>query len=296
MKLATERKLVFFLFLLIPILCFAIFIIYPIIESVRLSFHRWDGISPDMTYVGLENYQKLFSHPRFRIALMNNIKWLVFSLLLPPFLGLGVALLIDQKIRGESVFQAIFFIPYTITPVAVASIWRWLYEPRGGLFNQFLAKVGLGEYARVWLGDPNIASYSIMFASLWWTTGFSLVLYISGLRNIPPELLEAAEMDGAGFFQKFYAIIFPQLLPSTIVVLAMSAINALRVFDLIYSLTGGGPGYATEVLATMMFDVSFNRFEQGLGSAIAVVLFLLSAAIILPYVYYSSKGLEEIRS
>ena len=101
MKLATERKLVFFLFLLIPILCFAIFIIYPIIESVRLSFHRWDGISPDMTYVGLENYQKLFSHPRFRIALMNNIKWLVFSLLLPPFLVLGVSLLIDQKIRCE---------------------------------------------------------------------------------------------------------------------------------------------------------------------------------------------------
>lgn len=296
MKLTTERKLTFILFLTIPMLCFLTFIVYPIGKSIVLSFNRWDGISPHMAYVGLENYQRLFSNPRFWTALNNNLKWLIFSLVFPTSLGLALALLLDQKVKGESVFQTIFFIPYTITPVAVAAVWRWLFEPRSGLLNRLLREMGLRKYMQIWIGDPNIATYSIMLTSLWWTTGFALVLYISGLRSIPLELIEAAEIDGARFPQKFRFVMLPQLLPSTIVALAMSGINALRVFDLIYALTGGGPGYSTEVLATMMFDVSFNRFEQGLGSAIAVILLLSSAVIILPYVYHSGRGLEEIRN
>ena len=164
------------------------------------------------------------------------------------------------------------------------------------MINQLLTRIGLGHLARPWIGNVSIATYAVMAASLWWTTGFSLVLYLSGLRNIPPELLEAADIDGANFLQKFRRVIIPQLLPSTIVVLAMSAVDALRVFDIIYALTRGGPGYATEVLATLMFDFSFNRFDMGLGSAVAVVLLVLSAIIILPYIYHTSKGLEGIRN
>lgn len=296
MKLETERKLTFALFLVIPGVSFSVFVIYPIIRSIWLSFHRWDGISPVMTYVGLRNYQRLFANTAFKIALTNNAKWLVFSLLLPPALGLLLALLIDNKLKGERLFQTIYFLPYTITPVAVAAVWRWLYEPRNGLINQLLTRIGLGHLARPWIGNVSIATYAVMAASLWWTTGFSLVLYLSGLRNIPPELLEAADIDGANFLQKFRRVIIPQLLPSTIVVLAMSAVDALRVFDIIYALTRGGPGYATEVLATLMFDFSFNRFDMGLGSAVAVVLLVLSAIIILPYIYHTSKGLEGIRN
>ncbi|HBG09512.1 MAG TPA: sugar ABC transporter permease [Firmicutes bacterium] len=296
MKLETERKLTFALFLVIPVVSFSVFVIYPIIRSIWLSFHRWDGISPVMTYVGLRNYQRLFANTAFKIALTNNAKWLVFSLLLPPALGLLLALLIDNKLKGERLFQTIYFLPYTITPVAVAAVWRWLYEPRNGLINQLLTRIGLGHLARPWIGNVSIATYAVMAASLWWTTGFSLVLYLSGLRNIPPELLEAADIDGANFLQKFRRVIIPQLLPSTIVVLAMSAVDALRVFDIIYALTRGGPGYATEVLATLMFDFSFNRFDMGLGSAVAVVLLVLSAIIILPYIYHTSKGLEGIRN
>jgi len=296
MKLETERKLTFALFLVIPVVSFSVFAIYPIIRSIWLSFHRWDGISPVMTYVGLRNYQRLFANTAFKIALTNNAKWLVFSLLLPPALGLLLALLIDNKLKGERLFQTIYFLPYTITPVAVAAVWRWLYEPRNGLINQLLTRIGLGHLARPWIGNVSIATYAVMAASLWWTTGFSLVLYLSGVRNIPPELLEAADIDGANFLQKFRRVIIPQLLPSTIVVLAMSAVDALRVFDIIYALTRGGPGYATEVLATLMFDFSFNRFDMGLGSAVAVVLLVLSAIIILPYIYHTSKGLEGIRN
>ena len=295
MKLATEKRLTFTLFLFIPVVTFAVFVIYPIFQSISLSFHRWDGISPTMAYVGLQNYQKLIANPRFWVAIVNNAKWLIFSLMVPTALGLFLALLIDQKVKGESIFQTIFFIPYAITPTAVAAVWRWLFEPRNGLLNKSLIAMGLRKHMQIWIGDPAIATYSIMMSNLWWTTGFALVLYMSGLRGIPPELIEAAEIDGGNFLQRFRRVIFPQLLPSTIVILAMSGISAMRVFDLIYSLTRGGPGYATEVLATMMFDVSFNRFEMGLGSAVAVVLFLLSAAIILPYVYHTSRSLEEIR-
>src|SRR5690554_5362404 len=241
MKLETERKLTFALFLVIPVVSFSVFVIYPIIRSIWLSFHRWDGISPVMTYVGIRNYQRLFANTAFKIALTNNAKWLVFSLLLPPALGLLLALLIDNKLKGQRLFQTICFPPYTITPVAVAAVWRWLYEPRNGLINQLLTRIGLGHLARPWIGNVSIATYAVMAASLWWTTGFSLVLYLSGLRNIPPELLEAADIDGANFLQKFRRVIIPQLLPSTIVVLAMSAVDALRVFDIIYALTRGGP-------------------------------------------------------
>lgn len=296
MKLETERRITFGLFLVVPVVSFTVFVIYPIVRSIWLSLHRWDGISPTMKYIGLRNYERLLANSAFWTALTNNAKWLVFSLLIPPALGLLLALLIDNNIKGERMFQTIYFLPYTITPVAVAAVWRWLYEPRNGLINQLLTQVGLGHLARPWIGNVSIATYAVMAASLWWTTGFSLVLYLSGLRNIPPELLEAADIDGANFLQKFRRVIVPQLLPSTIVVLAMSAVDALRIFDIIYALTRGGPGYATEVLATLMFDYSFNRFDMGLGSAVAVILLILSAIIILPYIYHTSKGLEGIRN
>ncbi len=296
MTLSNERRRTFALFLCVPLLCFIIFIVYPIFRSIILSFQEWDGLSKNIKFVGLQNYKDIFASELFWNSLINNIKWLLFSLVVPTLLGLFIAILLDQKIKLESLFQTIFFIPYTITPVAVASAWSWLYSPRSGVFNQFLRLIGLPGMQQVWLGNGQIATYSIMFASLWWSTGFAMLLYFSGLRSIPREFLEAAEVDGAGFWTKLWSIIIPQLLPSTIVVMAMQGISAMRVFDLIYSMTGGGPGTSTHVLATMMFDISFNRFEMGKGSAVAVILFLLSMAIILPYVYHSSKGLEELRS
>lgn len=295
MRLATERKVTFSLFLFIPVFLFLVFFIYPVCRSIVLSLHSWDGISPSMTFVGLRNYARLLESGRFLHSLANNAKWLVFSLLVPTSLGLILALMIDQKIKGEAIFKTIFFLPYTITPVAVGAVWRWLYEPSNGLINRILILAGLEHSTQVWLGDPAIATYSIMFASLWWTTGFSFVLYLSGLRNIPVEVIEAARIDGTSFSKLFFYVMFPMLLPSTIVVLAMSGISAMRVFDIIYALTGGGPAYATDVLATQMYDVAFNRFEMGVGSALAVILLLLSVLIILPYVYYSSQRLEGIR-
>lgn len=295
MRLAVERKLTIAMFMFIPLVLFTFFFIYPIVQSCIISLHNWDGIAPAMKYVGLQNYERLFRDMRFYYAVTNNAKWLVFSLLLPTSFGLALALLLDRKIKGESIFKTVIFLPYTITPVAVAAVWRWLYEPGNGLINQALTLLGLSGLTRVWLGDMRIATYAVMFASLWWTTGYSFVVYLAGLRNIPAELIEAAQIDGASFPKMFRYVTFPMLLPSTIVVLAMSGISAMRIFDLIYALTNGGPVYATNVLAIQMYDVSFVQMEMGKGSALAVILLVLSAIIILPYIYYSSRRLEDVR-
>lgn len=295
MNLKTEKYLTFAAFLFIPGVLFAVFFIYPIVKTVSLSLHAWDGFSPNMVYVGLKNYVDLFRNERFLLALANNGRWLVFLVLVPPAVGLFLGLLVDQKVRGEGLFKVIYFVPYTITPVAVAAIWRWLYAPYTGFFSQALTSVGLGSLAQPWLGRPNYATYAVMLAVLWWLTGFSFIVFFSGLRNVPTELIEAARIDGASFWKLFRYVTFPVLLPSTIVVVAICGIESMRIFDVIYAMTKGGPAYATEVLSTLMYDVSFNRLQMGLGSSIAVILLILAAVIILPYVIYSSRGLEGIR-
>lgn len=294
MRIATERRITYLCFLFIPVSLFFLFYIYPIFKTFIISLNDWDGISPTMSFVGLGNYIELFGDARFQVSFTNNIKWLLFYMLIPSAVGLGLALLLNQRIDGKSIFRTVFFLPYTIMPVAVASVWRWLYEPGNGLFNRVLTGVGLGKYTQVWLGDPRIATYSIMIAALWWSAGFAFVLYFSGLQNVPLELVEAANIDGASYWQAFRMVVFPMLLPSTIVVLALNGISAMRIFDIIYSLTRGGPAYSTDVLATQMYDLSFCRLQMGLGSALAIILFLLSAIIVLPYIYYTSRRLEGI--
>jgi ABC-type sugar transport system permease subunit len=296
MLLKTEKTLTFCLFLCIPFLLFAVFIIYPIFRTVVLSFQEWDGISEHITFIGFQNYQKVFNSDMFHISLQNNIKWLIFSLIVPTALGLTLALLIDQKIKMESAFQVVFFLPYAVTPVVVASVWGWLYAPRGGFINEVLVLAGMPQMRQIWLGDPRIATYSIMVANLWWSSGFALILFFSGLRAIPQELLEAADIDGASFVIKLRKIIIPQLLPSTIVVMGTQGIGAMRIFDLVYSMTRGGPGDATHVLATSIYHFSFNLFEMGAGSAMAVILLLISAVIILPYIHHSTKKLGDIQN
>ena len=287
MKDSTSKKLSIVGFLFIPMLLVIIFYIYPILRSIFVSFHSWDGISPNMTFVGLENYRNLIASPRFREALSNNLRWLVFYLLFPTTLGLGLAILTNLKAKGENFFKTIFFLPFTLTPVAVAAIWRWLYDPYQGLFQRILGNFGIG--------NPSTATFALMLACLWWTTGLAFLLYLSGLKNIPPELMEAAKIDGASPFKLFIHIMFPMLLPYTIVIVAISGIEAMRLFDLVYVLTGGGPGYSTEVLATQMYDVSFSRFQMGMGTTISVILFLITVLIILPYILYSNRKMEGIR-
>jgi multiple sugar transport system permease protein/raffinose/stachyose/melibiose transport system permease protein len=281
------------LFLVAPVILFVTFFIYPIISTFFLSLHDWNGISKSMRFIGLANYAELLREPRFFHAVQNNIMWLVFLLLGPTGLGLLLAAILDRGLRGEHVFRIIYFLPFTIPAVAVAAIWRWVYEPTSGLLTTVLNIAGLGGLAQNWLGDPHVVNFALMGAVLWWMTGFSFLVFFAGLRNIPVECIEAARIESATPWQIFWKVSFPLLWPSTIVVLGISAVDAMRLFDIVWATTNGGPAYASEVLATQMYDVAFGRFDMGRASAISVYLLILAGAVIMPYLYYMSLRVQE---
>lgn len=291
---AGRQKLVTYaLFLAIPVALFCVFYLFSVGYSIYLSLHSWDGISPRMRWVGPNNYLTLLGQARFHNAVFNNIRWLAFYLLVPSTLGLGLALLVDGKLKGEGIFKVLIFLPYIITPVAVAAVWRWLYVPSGGLFNAVLTATGLGDWTQNWLGDPAIVNYSIMLAALWCATGFSFLVFFSGLRSIPYEYIEAARIDGASSWTIFWQIILPQLWPSTVLVLGLFGIDAMRIFDIVWSTSMGGPARASEVLATQLYDVGFTTFQMGMASAIGVSQLLLAAVLILPYIAYITSRVED---
>ncbi|KRA99871.1 sugar ABC transporter permease [Devosia sp. Root685] len=280
-------------FLVLPALLFVTFYIYPVISSIGLSLHDWDGFSPRMRFIGITNYTVLAGQPRFLHAVFNNILWVVFMLIVPTGIGLLLAAILDRGIRGEKAFRIIFFLPFTIPAVAVAAIWRWMYEPDNGLVTTVMKVLGLGGFAQNWLGDPSVVNFSLMGAVAWWTTGFAFLVFFAGLRNIPTECIEAARIEGATPWQVFWKVSFPLLWPSTIIVLGMAAIDAMRLFDVVWSMTKGGPAYSSEVLATQMYDLAFGRFDMGRASAVAVYLFIIAGIIIMPYIVYMSRRVQD---
>jgi ABC-type sugar transport system permease subunit len=294
MPLTHRRRntLTYAAFLALPVVLFIGAFIYPVVDTLVLSFYKWDGFSP-RSYVGWANYAMLFHQPRFLHALANNGKWLLYYLFIPTLAGLGLALLLDTDLRGGRFFRTVFFLPFTITTVAVASVWRWLYNADMGAINEVLRALGLDALAMNWLGDPHINTYAIMLASLWSWSGFTFLIYFAGLRGIPTEYIEAAKIDGAGPLTILTRIKLPLLLPSTIVILGIAGVDSMRVFDLVWATTQGGPFQSSTVLAVEMYDASFNRTELGTGAAIAVCLLLLSAVVVLPYLYVLSARVAE---
>ncbi len=281
--------------MLVPVVLYVGAYVYPVIDTIRLSAFSWDGMSPDETWVGWANYAQILAEPRVQHALLNNLKWLVYYLVVPTLVGLGLALLLDSDIKGGSVFRTIFFIPFTIMTVAVASTWRWIYDPNVGLLTEVLRAIGLGDLARNWLGDPAVNTYAIMGASLWAWSGFTFLIYFAGLRNLPTELIEAARIDGASPWTVLTRIKLPLLLPSTIVVVGVAGVDSMRVFDIVWSMTQGGPYDSSSVLAVEMYQTSFARFDLGAGAAVAVLLLVVAAVIVMPYVTYLSGRVDEVR-
>lgn len=292
MSTASRNRLIYYAFLAIPACLYIAAFVWPVIDTFRLSMFSWDGFS-DPKYVGLDNYTDLLGEPRFLNAFFNNLKWLVFYLVVPTVVGLGLALLLDDDVRGSMVFRAIFFVPFTITTVAVGSAWRWLYQPSFGLFTQLFEMVGLP--APNWLGDPAINTYAVMGAALWTWSGFCFLIYFGGLRALPTELVEAARIDGAGFWSILFNIKLPLLWPSTIVILGVAAIDSMRVFDLIWTMTQGGPYRSSSVLAVEMYETSFVMFRLGQGAAIACILLVVAAIVVMPYIYHMTRRVDEVK-
>lgn len=282
-------------YLLPAIALYAFFVVYPMLDSVRLSFYEWSGFrTEDPVWVGVDNYVRMFTaDPVFWRALQNSVIWVVLSLLVPMILGLLLALGLNRQMAGRNLMRSVFYVPSVFASITVAAMWRWIYNPTLGLVNQVLEQVGLGDWAQTWLGDPKIAIYSVFVASVWQAVGFPMVLFLAGLQSVPPELEEAAKLDGANAWQVFRTVTVPALRPTTVVVVILTIINSLKVFDLIVGMTGGGPAQSTQVLALWSYTQSFSNHNFGAGGAVATVLLILSLCLVIPYMAWSMKGEDK---
>ena len=278
------------LFLAPGLIIYSIVVVYPMIYSSWLSLFRWDGVAPTKVFVGLDNYVTLLTqNDVFWIALRNNAIWLVAALLLPTSTGLGLAILLNSKFRGSHIFRSIFYFPAVLSLAVVGLIWTWIYHPDLGLLNQALRGVGLKAFTRNWLSDPNVALYPVIIAATWNAVGLPMLLFLAGLQTIPEELHEAAKVEGAGPIRRFLYVTFPLLRETTLIVLAITAINALKAYDIIYAMTNGGPANKTQLLSTWMYFLTYNYNQVGLGTAIAVVLFSLTLIFAIPYIRFMTR-------
>jgi raffinose/stachyose/melibiose transport system permease protein len=278
------------LFLAPSLAIYSVVVVYPMIYSAWLSLFRWDGVAPTKIFVGLDNYGILLTqNDVFWIALRNNAIWLVAALLLPTSIGLGLAILLNSRFRGSHIFRSVFYFPSVLSLAVVGLIWTWIYHPDLGLLNQALTASGLQSLTRNWLSDPNIALYPVIIAATWNAVGLPMLLFLAGLQTIPEELHEAAKVEGAGPVRRFLYVTFPLLRETTLIVLAITAINALKAYDIIYAMTNGGPANSTQLLSTWMYFLTYNYNQVGLGTAIAVVLFLLTLIFAIPYIRFMTR-------
>lgn len=278
-----------YLFTVPALLFYAVFLVYPAYRTVRLSFTNWDGIAPTWRNVGLKNYDRLLHNEIMHVALKNTLVWSVAIIVVPTVLGLGLAVALNEEFRGRALFRMIFYAPGVLPLVGVALIWGWIYNPQFGFLNQFLVSVGLGSLTQPWLGQPSTALWATIVAGVWVRTGFPMLLYLAALQAVPKELFEAARIDGATGWRVFRDITFPSLGPTHVVVVALSVIDALKVFDLIYAMTYGGPGNDTQVIGTWVYFNVFNFNKAGYGSAVAVVGAGISLLIGIPYVLFQAR-------
>ncbi|OBQ58049.1 sugar ABC transporter permease [Mesorhizobium loti] len=282
------------LMLLAPaVLAYAVFAFYPMIDVIQLSFMKWNGLNADKHWVGLDNYRYvLHDDPVFWVAFKNTLIWTFLSVIFPPLIGFGLALGLNQNIPGRSPLRALFYMPVIIAPIAVATMWRWMFDPFFGLFNSLLSAAGWPNLIQDWLGDRNVALYSVFIGYVWEVAGFSMVLFLAGLQGVSQTLVEAARIDGAGRFQLFRYVTLPALRPTITIVLILSLINSLKAFDIVYGMTGGGPAQSTQMLAMWAYTQAMQLGDFGRGSAISVVLLLITVAIVIPYLRWTLKRQE----
>jgi multiple sugar transport system permease protein len=263
-------------FLAPALILFSIFVIWPILQSIWISFHSWSGFG-EMTWVGLANYRRLMGAEKFHISLANNVRWLVF-MMLAPLGGLTIALFLNQSVRGIRVIKSLFFFPFVINLVVVGLIFSWFYNPDLGLLAAIFRNFGLKPIPV--LADENLATYGIIAANLWPQTAYCMILYLTGLTSMNSQVVEAGRIDGAYGWSMLWNVILPQLRGASFIAVVVTVIGALRSFDLIAIMTAGGPWGRTNVLAYYMYDEALFNFKMGYGASIAVVLFVLMSGFI----------------
>jgi len=275
-ELHREKALYGVLFVVPALLIYLVFMIYPFLNTIYLSFTNWNGIAPSKEWVGLANYVRIFQEGGALQAFLNNIVWVVIGTIAPVVLGLFEALLVWSGARASLLFRTLFFLPFVLPLVVVGIVWQWIYHPLFGILNKVLDGGGLEGLSRGWLADPHTALYAVLIAAIWGATGFCFLILHASLQNVDVSTVEAAMIDGAGWFRRAWSVVIPQIGPQLTMVTAVTLIGGFAVFDIIFVMTGGGPGNASQVLATYTYKTAFQQNEAGFGSALAMLITILS--------------------
>jgi raffinose/stachyose/melibiose transport system permease protein len=252
-------------------LLFAFVVLVPSVRGVYYAFTDWDGLDPDFSFIGLANFTEMPRDPAAMQAIWHTLLIAVAITIIQNGVGLLLALGVNSAIRSRNVLRVFLFAPAVVTPIVTAYLWRNLLGPDGAV-NSLLAVVGLESWQQDWLGDPQMALWSVVGVIVWQFAGYSMVIFLAGLQSVPREIYEAADMDGAGSVRRFWSVIRPLLAPAFTVNLMLSIIGGIKLFDQVYALTGGGPGHATDTLSTLIFKDAFTLGEFGYSIALAVVL------------------------
>jgi multiple sugar transport system permease protein len=271
-------------FLSPTLVVFSTFILFPVFFSFYLSFQQWNMFSAEKAFVGLDNYIRLFQDPEFWQVLKNTAIYTIGTVPLNMALSLAIAYVLNKKITGKKFLRTAFFAPVIISPVAAAVIWRWIYDPNFGLMNYAIGFFGVD--AINWLNDPTAAMFALIVMGVWKTFGINMVLFAAGLQGIPEQYYEAAEIDGASRWSKFWNITIPLLTPTTFFIMVMSMITSFQVFDIVYVLTQGGPLGSTKVLVFYVYEQAFQFFEMGYASAISYILFAILFVLTMAQIKY----------
>ncbi|MBO3736506.1 sugar ABC transporter permease [Actinoplanes sp. NEAU-H7] len=266
------------------VLMFVGFVIFPVLMAAYYGFYRWKGFGPPTDFVGLDNYRTILQDSAFHEALWHNGQIVVLSLLLQGPIAVGLALLLNHRMRGQSIIRILIFVPYVISEVIVGTAWSLMLQSNGAV-NDVLRSLGLGWLAEDWLANPNLALWTLMVILTWKYIGFAVILFLAGMQNIPEELSEAAAVDGATYWQTQWRVTLPLLGPTIRIWAFLSIIGALQLFDLVYIIWGQyvASTAGTSTMATYMVTEGRNAGNYGYGNAVAVVLFLISMLIALVY-------------
>jgi glucose/mannose transport system permease protein len=259
-----------------------------ILFSVYLSFTN-SKILPSFELIGLQNYQRLFSQPNWWTALSNLAIFGGLYIVICTVMGLFLAILLDQKIRGEGVLRPIYLYPMALSFIVTGTAWKWFLDPGIGV-EAIVRSWGFETFTFDWIKNSEMAIYTVVIAAVWQSSGFVMAMFLAGLRGIDNEILKAAQIDGASNFQLYRRIVIPLLRPAFLSAFVVLAHLAIKSYDLVIALTNGGPGRATELPATFMYSYTFTRNQMGVGAASAVIMLIMIASVIVPYIYAEVKG------
>ncbi|MFD2705865.1 carbohydrate ABC transporter permease [Salibacterium lacus] len=258
------------------LIIYGMYVIYAIGMTFYYSTFDWTGIDADLEFIGLQNYIELFRDMTFWQSLKNNTLLIAASLFTQIPLGLVMALLLFSPVKGMRLFRTVYFMPFLMSTVAIGILFIYIYDANFGLVNQVLGSVGLESLQRGWLGNENTAIWAVIVTICWQFAPFYMILFRAAIVGIPEELYEAADIDGATGWKRFSSITLPLLKPIIVTSAILSIIGALKYFDLIYIMTGGGPNNATDLMATYMYDQTFTNFNMGYGSTISSMMFIIA--------------------